>query len=361
MCQFLHPLHRVLRCGAHRLKCANNIPCKHRRLRLTSCFLHVSSHKHIRRRFKYHHSHRPWLRSGNSRTRNRRHHLRMVSSSFLCDGLLYNQWEDPAALYHASLWVRDGCPRVHRHLCVLADDIDVEVLSEASPSTTLFTTITVLNDPKPRSTPDSGEKRITQDGVPDADIEPCEEIEICPQGNLVLAVGEQSPRKRFRKITVQSETMKNFGRRWTEAIELSEREGLLSRRRVLYLPLDDPDMMLVLMWLSHVWHIRKVPKLLSFKQLLAMTDLCEKYEMNSQVAPYIQAWIEPYQGKLLSPGREQWLTIATQFGMERHYATLARHLVLNCRVNVQGKLLIPGRRELLTGRIPQEAYSTYTR
>lgn len=285
----------------------------------------------------------------------------MVSSSFLCDGLLYNQWEDPAALYHASLWVRDGCPRVHRHLCVLADDIDVEVLSEASPSTTLFTTITVLNDPKPRSTPDSGEKRITQDGVPDADIEPCEEIEICPQGNLVLAVGEQSPRKRFRKITVQSETMKNFGRRWTEAIELSEREGLLSRRRVLYLPLDDPDMMLVLMWLSHVWHIRKVPKLLSFKQLLAMTDLCEKYEMNSQVAPYIQAWIEPYQGKLLSPGREQWLTIATQFGMERHYATLARHLVLNCRVNVQGKLLIPGRRELLTGRIPQEAYSTYTR
>ena len=233
-------------------------------------------------------------------------------------------------------------------------------MREVPSSTTFVSTIAVVDGSRPRSTSDTRQERVIPDKIPDADIEPHNESEIYPKGNLVLEVGERCIQKHSRRIIVQSDTIKNFGPKWVEAIAQSERENLLSRRRVLSLPNDDADMMLVLMWLSHVWHIRKVPKLLSFRQLLAMTSLCAKYEMNSQVAPYIRTWIVPHQGKLLSPGREQWLTVASQFGLERHYITLARHLVLHCRVDVEGTLLVPGRRDRLPGRISQEACSTYT-
>ncbi|KAF1977667.1 hypothetical protein BU23DRAFT_271013 [Bimuria novae-zelandiae CBS 107.79] len=196
---------------------------------------------------------------------------------------------------------------------------------------------------------------IDRDDIPAAELDPREEIEVHPKGNLILQVGGKSLYRRVRRLIVQSDNIGNFGSRWAAAVARSEREGLFSRRRILHLPNDDANMMLVLMWLSHPWHMGKVPKQLSFRQLLAMTSLCEKYDMNLQVSPFIRRWIVPHQSKLLVPGREQWLNIAYQFGLERHYITLASHLMMNCRADKEGDLLVPGRHEKLADHIPEEA------
>lgn len=216
--------------------------------------------------------------------------------------------------------------------------------------------MTIVDAPNVNPPTDTLEKTNDLDDVPAAEIDACKEITIYPKGNLVLEVGRDCIHHIPRRIIVHSNTIENFGPMWAQAVSQSERENLMARRRILHLSDDDPDMMLVLMWLSHVWHVSKVPKSLSFKQLLAMTRLCAKYDMNLQVAPYIRSWIVPHQWKLLCPGREPWLYVASQFGLEKHYATLAGHLVWKCRVDADGILLVPGRHEKLAGRIPQEAY-----
>lgn len=191
------------------------------------------------------------------------------------------------------------------------------------------------------------------------EVDLIKEIVIVPKGDLILEVGEKCSRKGPRRLLVESDTLKRFGPRWKQAIAKSERDGLFSRRRILRLPDDDADMMLILMWLSHAWHMNKVPARLSFRQLFALTFVCEQFDMNLQVSRHIRSWLAPYQQMLLTPGREQWLQIAHQFGLKRHYATLAMHLVANCRTDEEGNLLSPGKHKALWGRIPQEAYRMY--
>ncbi|KAL5371424.1 hypothetical protein PMIN02_012827 [Paraphaeosphaeria minitans] len=185
--------------------------------------------------------------------------------------------------------------------------------------------------------------------MPDAILDPSPETIIHPKGNLVLIVGS-APRQ--RSLLVQAETIEHFGPPWQDIIKSSHRERLLSTRRTCYLPGDDADMMLVLMYLSHPWHVGKVPKELSFRQLLAMARVCAGYDMNAQVSPFVRRWIVPHQDRLLSPGREEWLFIAHQFGLERHYVTLAQHLVLGCRTEGGRMLFPPGRAERLAGLVP---------
>lgn len=190
------------------------------------------------------------------------------------------------------------------------------------------------------------------EAIPDAILDPSPETTIHPKGNLLLVVG---PSTRQRSLLVQAETIEHFGPLWQELIKDSNRERLLSTRRTAYLPADDADMMLVVMYLSHSWHLGKVPRELSFPQLLAMTRICDKYDMNTQVSPFARRWIVPHQEMLLSPGREQWLFVARQFGLERHYVTLANHLVLGCWTEGGRTLFTPGRGEKLEGLVPEGA------
>ncbi|KAL5384307.1 hypothetical protein DPSP01_005454 [Paraphaeosphaeria sporulosa] len=241
------------------------------------------------------------------------------------------------------------------------DEWEVREVEEISPhrptppsSGTPSTTIAVVNgtDNDNDTATMTRSSAIEVEDIPDAILDPAPENIIHSKGNLVLVVGSSD---RQRSILVQAETIEHFGQPWQEVIKDSNRERLLSARRTSHLPDDDADMMLVLMYLSHSWHVGKVPKEVSFQQLLAMTRICEKYDMNAQVSPFVRRWIVPHQDKLLSPGREEWLFIAHQFGLERHYITLAQHLVLGCRTEGGRMLFPPGRAEKLEGLVPDGA------
>ncbi|KAJ4297646.1 hypothetical protein N0V90_005540 [Kalmusia sp. IMI 367209] len=184
---------------------------------------------------------------------------------------------------------------------------------------------------------------------------------IHPKGNLILIVGNESTQRRKRNIIVQSDTVEQFSPRWKDLVARSTREGVLSRRRRLLLQDDDADMMLVLMQLSHAWHLDKVPRELSFRQLLAVACICERYDMNVQVSPWLRSWIVPHQRNILTPRREQWLSIAYQFGLEGHYVKLARHLAQNCRIDKDGCLYVPGTQEKLVGHFPEDTIAQIRR
>lgn len=191
--------------------------------------------------------------------------------------------------------------------------------------------------------------------IPDAELDDVRgESVIYPNGNLVLIVGGKSCHRPPRKMILHYDTLRHVNSNWEEELAKSKSEGLFSRRRIHHLPDDNADMVLILMWASHPWHFAKVPRQLSFSQLLAMAVTCNKYDMNMQVSPYLAKWIAPHQSKLLAPRCEKWLNIAYQFGLERHYVALVQHLALNCRADRDGALYVPDRHERLSERIPKD-------
>ncbi|KAL1605292.1 hypothetical protein SLS60_004840 [Paraconiothyrium brasiliense] len=234
------------------------------------------------------------------------------------------------------------------------DDNSRNNTSPSSPATG-STTIALIDGSNNDTATIARSESIDATDIPDAPLASETEITIHPKGNLLLIVGSDAPGRRQRRLLVHSDTIEHFGPLWVELIKYSNRARLFISRRTAYLLEDDADMFLVLMYLSHPWHIAKVPRELSFRQLLAMARICEKYDMNQQVSPFVRRWIVPHQESLIHPGREQWLFVAQQFGLGSHYVTLARHLVLKCRADRQRNLIMPGRWKNLEGWVPEGA------
>lgn len=191
------------------------------------------------------------------------------------------------------------------------------------------------------------------DDPPPAILDPNPTTTLHTKGNLLLLVG---PQPQHRTLITHTSTLTHLGSAWQNVLHTSTRP-LLSMRRTAHLPTDDPDMMLVLMYILHAWHLSKVPRRLSFAQLLAMTRLCERYDMNAQVAPFVRRWIVPHQDRLMRVGGEEWLFVARQFGLERHYVSLAQHLVMSCWSD-GGRTLFVGAGVHLEDVVPEAALGT---
>jgi hypothetical protein len=118
-------------------------------------------------------------------------------------------------------------------------------------------------------------------------------------------------------------------------------------------------MMLVLMRIGHS-RFAEVPTALEFKQLLELARICNRYDTNQLIYPYIHSWISPHQPKILQQGYEQWLYIAYQFGLEDDYSKLSKYLAIECRINPEKQLLVPGAGQVMTGCFPDECLCKYS-
>lgn len=84
---------------------------------------------------------------------------------------------------------------------------------------------------------------------------------------------------------------------------------------------------------------KEVVQKLTFRQLIDLALTSQRYATNHVLIPFLSKWTEPYRQKILSPGKEEWLFVAYQFGYENDFRILAKHLALNCSVDEEGKLI----------------------
>jgi len=117
--------------------------------------------------------------------------------------------------------------------------------------------------------------------------------------------------------------------------------------------------MLVFMLVAHL-RFTEVPRQLSFNQLFEMARICDRYDVNDVLDPFIPVWIGLHRSASSEMVYEQWLYIAHQFGMEAGYIQLAKYLVANCRINIKKQLLLPESGRVLTGDYLEGCLGKYT-
>jgi hypothetical protein len=115
---------------------------------------------------------------------------------------------------------------------------------------------------------------------------------------------------------------------------------------------------LILLIATHQY--QKLPKILDFSEIVRLAGIAGRYGVQSLLVGYVDGWLRPYWNKLLSPGYEEWLLIAHQFGYEDEHRKLARFLAINCEIDESGKQLLAPRSGAFAERMfPLEIHGTF--
>lgn len=170
---------------------------------------------------------------------------------------------------------------------------------------------------------------------------------------IELIVGSEDSPTGLYKVIVSRPYIVAFSARWAEIIRRKKSrrrwsKGVVSHRVVL--PEDDAEMMRLLMLVAH-FRTELVPSRLNLDQLVRLSLVTERYGMEKLVASQIDAWLLPYCKTFRDPGWEPWLFLLYQFGLEKNYLMLARHMALTCGLDDRGALVSSSGRQL-TGPLP---------
>lgn len=115
---------------------------------------------------------------------------------------------------------------------------------------------------------------------------------------------------------------------------------------------DKGEALLMLLWIAHL-QFSKVPILMSFRSIVALAVLCDKYDCAGLVKPWLPFWLmnEPTQWK--EPNHEEWLLIAWVFGKDETFTELAKKLVKEVKTNEEGDCLTPTG-EIMPSQMPPD-------
>ncbi|CAG8954709.1 hypothetical protein HYFRA_00004632 [Hymenoscyphus fraxineus] len=95
---------------------------------------------------------------------------------------------------------------------------------------------------------------------------------------------------------------------------------------------DDAATLLIILNIIHL-KFRSVPRReLSYRKLLAMAQICDKYNCVPLVELFLSGWLDGEDYEPNYDNRENWLYIAYVFGRDETFATLAVNMVKNATV-----------------------------
>lgn len=95
----------------------------------------------------------------------------------------------------------------------------------------------------------------------------------------------------------------------------------------LFLEDDDVKSMEKLLYAIHLHEMAMVP-LNTFKSVVDLAVVCEKYDLYGAVRPWIEGWIGPWRSYVLSDGYEGWLYVAWVFRDADSFKRLSKNLIL---------------------------------
>jgi len=104
---------------------------------------------------------------------------------------------------------------------------------------------------------------------------------------------------------------------------------------VLKLHDDDPVALCILLKALH--NHPSVPQSLTFRQLVKMAVVVDKYDCSHATSMYGDRWMKAWTARAEKPGFEEWLFVAWVWGVEEIFAKLlARAVVEVCVQRVGG-------------------------
>ncbi|KAF2005109.1 hypothetical protein P154DRAFT_353142 [Amniculicola lignicola CBS 123094] len=171
---------------------------------------------------------------------------------------------------------------------------------------------------------------------------------------LVILTGTIEGGSGPREIKVCRTTVRKLSTEWNNAVDGVTRSFWPSKSMPkLEMFQDEPTMLYLIMQIAHC-HFAKMPKRLSFRNIVDLAIICNKYNSNHLLIPFLSDWVKPYKDRILEPGMEEWVFVAYQFGFEDDYLLLIDHLLMNCTVDDSNNLINPAGHRL-TGHYPRNA------
>ncbi|KAF2829998.1 hypothetical protein CC86DRAFT_178506 [Ophiobolus disseminans] len=165
---------------------------------------------------------------------------------------------------------------------------------------------------------------------------------------VIIAGNEKSPHG-MRSFTVARPQLDHIGTHWAKALKRNTRRTLWRKpkwTKHVILADDDADAVSIILSIVHL-RTDMLPRTLSLKEFIHLAQLSERYQLNYLLAPNVERWFAPHREFLLQPGRERWLYVTWQFGLEEDYLRLSRHLLMNCTTDEQSRLIAPGTNRVL--------------
>ncbi|OJD38598.1 nuclear pore protein [Diplodia corticola] len=163
-----------------------------------------------------------------------------------------------------------------------------------------------------------------------------------PDGDMRLTAPVRTPNLKQQKcFVVSSKAMRLACAPWR--VMLAPDGPFLEAQKIgqkeLSFPDDDAAPLTTLLHIAHL-NFDKVPQNMTFRSLLSLAVLTDKYGATRLVRPWIKSWITDVSHLLLDPGYEEWLWIAWEFGQIASFQQLARKLVSDVRMTSGGRFAL---------------------
>ena len=141
------------------------------------------------------------------------------------------------------------------------------------------------------------------------------------------------------------------GSRFKEASELRMRSA--ENPYELSLEDDYPCALVVILLALHC-RDEKVPVNPTFKDLVELAIVCDKYDCRGGVLSWVDTWTAAWKPRMFESGYEEWLFVAWVFGIKEGFDKLSKQVILESYIDpAGGELTSAGGVQLEKLTIPQ--------
>ena len=145
--------------------------------------------------------------------------------------------------------------------------------------------------------------------------------------DLVVGLGTES-----RTFCVSSKVMRLASPVWRAM--LSPEHGFQESSpatNVITLPEDDVLSVFVVLLASHM-RFQEIPGSVTFKQLVNLCVVCDKYDCISGLQPWLPGWLALYKESVAEPGWEEWSFVAWVVGDEAIFEQVTNNIILTSSI-----------------------------
>ena len=108
---------------------------------------------------------------------------------------------------------------------------------------------------------------------------------------------------------------------------------------------DDPAAFLILMRVAHM-QFNQLKTAVGYKTLLALAELCDKYDTVTLIRPWVDQWLEPYASQASNKsyrGFEGLAFVAWTLGKPGLFRSVVQHLVASATFDSNGNMMHQGK------------------